>query len=254
MPFWTEGCKGNKLTLNTTNTTKTEYVIYGTKQRKTKAPQIELKLGDVELREVDSYKYLGTIIDSTLTGRKQLAKLNQNVSMKLTSFRRIRYFISEKTAIMLYKALILPIIDYNDIIYTLLTKQQLVKLQRTQNRALRTVFRGKTLSVDEMHERANLNKLEDRRNQHLLSLMYDRAHIDEYIDQTPRITRRGDATLLKTPKPQTRKLELAPVYKGSVMWNELPARVRCSENKLHFKYAYTAHLVALKHGPLKSKT
>ena len=241
-------CRTNKLTLNAS---KTEYVIYGTKKIKSNTLPISLRIGENVLREVDSYKYLGTIIDSTLNANLQLAKLNQLVAMKMTTFRRIRYFISEKTAIMLYKALILPIIDYNDIIYSLLTKQQLDKLQRTQNHALRTVFRGKILSVAQMHDQAKVNYLSERRNLHLLNLMYDRSLESEYIDNRPRITRQGDATLLNVPHPKTRKLEAAPIYMGSVKWNELPPRVRKSDTKIHFKYAINAHYSALAAQPLQ---
>ena len=235
-------CKDNKLTLNTS---KTEYVIYGSKLRKAKAPKISLQIGNVQLNEVDHYKYLGTIIDSMLNANRQLSKLNRTVAMKMTTFRRIRYFISEKTAIMLYKSLILPIIDYNDIIYSLLTKHQLEKLQRMQNRALRTVFRGKILTVDQMHWQANVSKLMDRRTEHLLNLMYDRAQEPYYLDHTARKTRQGGAVLLMVPRPKTHKLDVAPKYMGSVKWNDLPVKLRSSSTKLHFKHAYTAHKLAL---------
>ena len=237
-----EWCTENKLSLNTS---KTEYVIFGSKQKKAKEGRIALILGNELLREVDSYKYLGTIIDSTLNGNKQLAKLNQNIALKMTSFRRMRYFINEKTALMLYKALILPLLDYNDIIYNLLTRQQQDKLQKTQNRALRVVFRDKILSVKELHDNAKLDFLEIRRNKHLMTLMFDRAQQDSFIDTMQRKTRQGDATLLKVPKPQTHKLDSAPVYKGSVMWNALTVDVRKSKTKLQLKYAYSASLILL---------
>ena len=91
-----------------------------------------------------------TIIDSifnyTLNASHQLSQLNKQVAIKMTTLRIIRYLMSENTALLLYKATSLLIFDYNDVIYGLLSKQQQTKLRRTQNRALRTVFRGKTLS------------------------------------------------------------------------------------------------------------
>ena len=44
-------CRNNKLTLNAS---KTEYVIYGIKARKVKAAQINLEIGGIDLKEVDS--------------------------------------------------------------------------------------------------------------------------------------------------------------------------------------------------------
>jgi len=165
--------------------------------------------------------------------------------LKLTSFRRMRYFISERTAILIYKATILPILDYNDIIYSLITSQLETKLQRLQNRALRTVFRGRALSVAEMHGTAKVEYLADRRDKHLLALMFTRAQNCSYIDSTERVTRRAGATLLKVPKPKTTKLAKAPVYKGSTLWNALPAQTRNSETLLGFKHALAVSRLAL---------
>ena len=233
-------CQENKLTVNST---KTEYVIYGTKVRKTKAQSIQLQMGAEILREVESYKYLGTTLDSNLNGSLQLARLNQSIALKMTTFRKMRRYISENTAILLYKTTILPIIDYNDIIYGLLTQQQETKLQRVQNRALRTVFQGKTLSVVEMHSLAKIDTLKERRNLHLMTLMQKRADDELYIDHTNRVTRQGTATLLKVPHPMTKMLCKAPIYKGGVMWNNLTPRTRKSQSTLAFKNAYRANLV-----------
>ena len=109
---------------------KMEYRIFGSKNNITKATNIKFVLGDVIINEVQSYKYLGTTLDQTLTAGNQLSRLNQQMAQKLISFRKIRKSISERTAIILYKATILPVFDYNDFYYNLLTAQQLTKMQR----------------------------------------------------------------------------------------------------------------------------
>ena len=187
------------------------------------------------LQEVDHYKYLGTIIDSTLNINAQLSKLTQTVALKMTTFRKIWYCMSENTAKIIYKATILPIIDYNDIIYSLITNKQLTKLQRLQNNALRIIFRGKKLSVSEMHEEANIEYLKLRRETHLLTLMFDRSRQIQYIDTTDRVTRQANAILLKSPLAKTEKFARSPLCNGSKMWNALPVKVRQAQSKLHFK-------------------
>ena len=135
-----EYCNENMLTVNTK---KTEYVIFGTQANKDRAGKIDLVLNGETLREVDTYTYLGTTLDSAMNGQKQLGKLNQQLALKLTTFRKIRSYMSENTVIMLYKATILPVFDYNDLVYELLTKQQQARIQKILNRALRVVSRGK---------------------------------------------------------------------------------------------------------------
>lgn len=232
-------CNENMLTLNTK---KTEYVIFASKANKKRIQNFKLKIGTETLREVETYQYLGTSLDSMLNGTKQLSKLNRHLAIKLTSFRKIRNCMSERTASMFYKATILPIFDYNDIIYKLLTKQQQTKIQRIQNRALRIVYKGKNLPVKEMHRRSELDYLECRRYHHLMALMYNRTKDTKYIDRTVRITRRAGAKLLTVPKPKTNKLKKVPIYNGSTMWNKLPVKVRNAGSKLTLKNLLKKHL------------
>ena len=94
------------------------------------------------MREVSSYRYLVTVLDAGLTVLPQLGRLNQNWAQKLNTFRKIRKCRSQNTAVRVYKATLLPILDYSDLIYELLNKAQLQKLQRLQNKGLRVVFWG----------------------------------------------------------------------------------------------------------------
>lgn len=238
MPLLTTWCEENKLTLNVI---KTEYMVFGTKAKLSAEGEIEIKLGDQNLRRVDSYKYLGTTLDPTLNATKQLSKLNQKLACKLISFRKIRSCMSEHTAIIIFKATIVPIFDYNDLFYNLLTQQQLVKMQRLQNRALRLVFRGKILSVREMHEKANVDYLEQRREMHMLALMFSRTLDPYYRDDTCRVTRRAEAVMLKVPRKKTNKFGKSPICWGSSLWNGLPVRVRQAKSKLALKNLTKLH-------------
>ena len=77
------------------------------------------------------------------------------MARKLNTFRKSRGLISGKTALLMYKTMILPIIDYTDLIYELLMKQQQqAKLQTIQNRAVKTVSKGHT---EELHVRARMD-------------------------------------------------------------------------------------------------
>ena len=166
---------------------------------------------------------------------RSIAHLIQILATKLTSFRKIRYCTSEKTAAYIYKAIILSIIDYSDVIYGLMTKQQEVKLQRIQNRALRIVFVGKKLSVDEMHTIAELTPLIERRELHLLSPMFKRSFNKETLDLTAQRTRQGVGKTRKVPRPKTAELMKAPVYRRSISWNKLPAKTKDANTILAFK-------------------
>ena len=59
-----------------------------------------------------------------------------------------------------------------------------------------------------MQDKENLDYLGDRRDSHLLSLMYRRARETQYIDDATSNTRRADSPLYsKVSKPPTKKLK-----------------------------------------------
>ena len=115
----------------------------------------------------------------------------------------------------------------------MLIKQQLTELQRTQNKALRIVFRTRPMpiSVKDMRDAAKLETLEQHRENHLLALMFDRTKEPEYRDDSARVTRRADAVMLKIPRAQTNKLTKAPIFMGSTLWNDLPTKIREAKTK-----------------------
>ena len=92
---------------------------------------MRLELDKRQLNEVSEYQYLGTILDNRLNGTKQFNMIVQQMAVKLHNFSKIRYLIDTQTALRIYKTTILPLLDYNDIIYNIITEQQKRKLQST---------------------------------------------------------------------------------------------------------------------------
>ena len=61
-----------------------------------------------------------------------------------------------------------------------MTNDLLNKLQRMQNRALKIIFRlNRTFPTKELHQTAGVLMLDQRREMHLLNLMYKRSKIDQ---------------------------------------------------------------------------
>ena len=163
------------------------------------------------------------------------------MAIKLTTFRRIRNLITTSTARTIYKATILPLLDYNDIVYSLLNENLKKKLQTIQNRALRTIYIHKNYSVDELHEKAKLDRLTKRRDVHLLGLMYRRKELEKYVDERNLPTRQHQGVVLRQPVPKSNCLLKAPIYRGSKMWNELPAATRNAMTYETFKNRIKQH-------------
>ena len=93
-----------------------------------------------------------------------------------------------------------------------------------------------------MHERAKLDTLSIRKDKHLLSFMFGRAHDPTYTDVTNRRTRQSIAPLLRVPFARLDKYTRAPCIRGSGLWNALPTKIRNAGSKLEFKKMVARHM------------
>ena len=86
---------------------------------------------------------------------------------------RIRKYIKQNTALLLYKTLLLPVIDYGDIIYGTATLNHLGKVQKIQNTACRIILMvNKRRHLLDMHLELKLHRLDMRRKYHLDTLVF----------------------------------------------------------------------------------
>ena len=96
--------------------------------------------------------------------------------------------MTHTTAVLLYKTMIMSLFDYACFAYEGTTKD-LIKLQRLQNRGLCVCFRKKNdfkTKIVIMHDKSGVPKLERRRQELLLSLMYNNSHDAKWVDACPR--------------------------------------------------------------------
>ena len=129
-------CQENKLTVNLK---KTKYMATASSSKKLKKlREAKITMGGVELQKTTEFKYLGITIDNCLNFNKHVSVLNQTVSHKIYLLNKIRWFIKEEDSINIYKTMILPHLPYGDVIYSATSKGNLKKLQKIQNRGIRT--------------------------------------------------------------------------------------------------------------------
>lgn len=152
---------------------------------------LSINVNNVTLDWVTDYKYLGIILDESLTFLKHIDYIANIIKRKVYLLRKIRSYISTSIAVILYKASILSYFDIGDIFYNSANINSLTKLQTLQNRALRCIYyNNSNLSTNELHVRAKLLRLQDRRDSNLAAFahsyklpcfeLYVRIGIDYY--------------------------------------------------------------------------
>ena len=78
---------------------------------------------------------------------------------------------------MLYKTISVPILDYCDIVYDVLTQRDIFRLQKLQNSALQIIGKAdRRTSVTELHAEFKLDTLVNRRHKHVTHHAYKGLH------------------------------------------------------------------------------
>ena len=132
--------------------------------------------------------------------------------------------------------MLLPYLDYKDIIYQGTSTKHLNKLQKLQNRGLRICFGHRNvLSIDNMHIESNLTKLQIRRTQHVYNFMFKQKSNKHLVDIRNIRTRAHDAILYNTVMPKCEKYKHNIFYYGARLWNQLPVNERKIDDYNKFK-------------------
>ena len=151
---------------------------------------------------------------------------------KLYVLSKIRRYITSEACILIFKTMILPIMEYGDIIFTGTSANNLYKIDRLFYRGLRICmnYNFKT-SKEELCIDCKIKPLTDRRNVHLLLFMHKQTSKLDLLKKPNRCTRLHNAPVFNTYKPNNEKVKSNVLYRGAVSWNNLPA----SERNLEFK-------------------
>ena len=242
-----EWLNANKLTLNAS---KTKYVIFGSRHLLTTKPDLNL-VGGNKIERVSSMKYLGVILDEFLTFDEHINYILTKSSKKLGILRRARDYLNKNTKILLYKSLVLPHLDYCDLVYMCTTEQNLQKIQQIQNSACRTILQADIDTPTVMlHKELNLPTMKQRRHIHMAMECFNNIKNEEaglhkmfkpiYITRI-RTTRSENQNLMNVANTRSVNGRKAFSYRGPHFWNNIENDARLLETKGSFK----AHITKL---------
>ena len=77
----------------------------------------DLFLNGEKLPFVPTFKFLGVFLDQTLNFRHHLDMLINTINFKLYLLSKIRKYLNNSCALTIYKSMIIPYLDYADVIY-----------------------------------------------------------------------------------------------------------------------------------------
>lgn len=229
-------CEDNRLSINFS---KTKLMILGRVRNPSQIRQLpDLRMNNMVLGYTDSYKYLGLRLNSQLTLTQHINSTIALVANKLKTFTTVRQYIGTETSLLVYKTMILPLFEYSNLVYSLVPVALRKKLQRLQNRSLRIIFfRDSHLATSQLHDKAKLVPLSQRADTQLLCLMFRRSFDNNKFPLLPPTveTRSMHKIKFQIPRPKKERFRHFPVYRGSQLWDNLPADVQQADSYQGFK-------------------
>ena len=120
------------------NTNKSAVMLVG-KYSQVNDASISININDVPLEQVNVTKYLGVLVDGSMSWRNQCDNLCSRIAGKITVLRRLRSFVKPNTLKLLYEKTNPACNHYACSVWRNTKKGNIVKLQRAQNYAARII-------------------------------------------------------------------------------------------------------------------
>ena len=124
--------KSNKLSLNHG---KTNYIIFN--KCNNPNPKIVINIDGTPITKVRSTKFLGVIVNDKLNWSNHISFVSKTISKNVGVLSKLRTFLPPCTLFSLYNALILPLLNYCNVVWGSSTHNQLHPLITLQKRAIR---------------------------------------------------------------------------------------------------------------------
>ena len=199
-------------------------MFFGSKVRINSSVLPAFQIGGTALQRTQTYTYLGIKLDEQLSLEAHANELIRKVSHKIDQLTKIRTFIAKRAAILIYKNMILPILEYADVFLHSASQTIHKKLQKLENKALRCALgKGKFADSTELHREAKILKLKDRRHVQVLLHMFQLAQMPNFklwkTHKTTGVrTRSSKKKLISLRKPTNEKYKKSITYQGPKLW------------------------------------
>ena len=137
--------------------------------------------------------------------------------------------------------MIRPHLDYIDYVVDSSSKENISKLDRLQNKAIRRIEYCVNVEhrkdIDLLHHDYNIEKLPLRRKRNLVKIIYRESNDIQNINQDRPSMELRSTTKVKMKQKFTSltKIQTSPLYRGIKLWDTLPTNLQKEKDFITFK-------------------
>ena len=235
----------NKLTVNYT---KTNYIVFCGKIRKTFSP--EITMGSHTLKRVSSTKYLGIMFDEDLNWKCHVSYLSSKISKCCNIMYKMRHLVPLESCISMYYCLFYSKMSYGILCWGSASNDTTNAIRVLQNKIVKTMlFKPFDTRIKPLFYELNLLNVKDLyhfeiakhvHKFHTASLPDVFRNQFSFVSSTTRSSTRNDLIIRRTKKEiGKRTSEIV----GATIWNTIPNEIRTLEYK-GFSKAYKKALIS----------
>ena len=166
--------RNNKLSLSLE---KNQYTIFHPPRKKIPNTYDSILLNRTKIHKAHSVKYLGMIIDETLSWTEHINNLKNSLKKLASSFKIIKHFLPNKSKKNLYYAYAYSKIQYGIEVYGSGKLGPTKQIQILKNRILKTLYNKDWLTPTTLlHKELNLHMVKDIHNLQINKFVYKYLH------------------------------------------------------------------------------
>lgn len=228
--------KSNKLSLNIK---KTNYIIFKNKYSNKPNINLNIRIDDTAIQQVDTTKFLGLLIDSNLSWHSHTQHISKIISKLNGVIRKVSPFLPQESLHTLYNSLVLPYFSYGAMIWADPNNTCLDSLFLLQKRVIRSCTISPWLAhTDPLFATLKTLKIYDIYKFQLAVFMYQHHNnmlpsdlIDETFFNTAYPVHNYETRNVNTQFIKPTKTMLAyntSASQGPLLWKNIPTSIKTS--------------------------
>ena len=242
--------RANKLSLNVK---KTNFMVFHSKFKKYSSNSLNIMLNGHPLEEVNKTKFLGVIIDNTLSWNFHIDHICSKISKNFYLLAKARKIVNTSVLCNLYYSFIFSLLQYGIVVWGSANASMLKKLFVLQKRTVRLISGAKrNSSTTPLFKKLNLLKLQDIYNYKIVCYMFNINANNVAI--LPAITflksneihhhyTRQASNYRCMEKIKSNYSKCTFKYVGANLWAKLPMCVKSSRTIINFKKLYKKYVL-----------
>ena len=218
-----------KLSLN-----KSNFILFHGIRKNLRKDICEIKIGKDSIPRTQYTKYIGLIIDETLTWEYQVNEICNSLLKYFGIFYNIRNTISPSLARIIYFACIHSRVKYAIEVYGTASQSRINKLQILQNKLIKLLTRKDRLyRTNALHTDLNILKVKDIHETAVLQFVYScikETPIGPFVEYFKLRRDEHNYDLRNNDNISARTIHInmgkgTTHYTGATLWNKLPSEI-----------------------------